>query len=115
MIQSVLIFVAIVVVSFMAHEYGHALTAKALGWKLVGWKFYWYAVGYAFIPPEGKSWRLVALGGLTASAILMMVGWAFTPAYWAVLLFGLNALMLICQAFPIPRFSDGWVVIKGKR
>lgn len=116
MIEGVLIFVGIVCVSLAVHEYGHVLVAKLCGWELKGWVFRWYAVGYAFLPPAGtKHWRWPALGGLLATAMLIGIGWIFAPAPWAVTLFGMNILMFVCQAFPIPKLTDGWVVIKGRR
>jgi len=109
----VALLIYLVVASYVAHEYGHAFTAKALGGKLHGWRFYWYAVGYAIEVPSGNRLRLTALGGIVVTLALAGVGWMLTPAWWAVCLMVFNLALAFCNLIPVPG-TDGWIILKGK-
>lgn len=106
--------------SALLHEFGHAWTARAVGWKVIGLRWHWY--GIAFVAdPNGKPEQLwkVALGGLAATALLALGFLAGT-----VLpepdsgLFGLgftvNAALLFTNLVPV-RWLDGGQVLAGMR
>lgn len=110
LLVATLAFLAIVAFSVAVHEYGHIYVARALGWRFHGWRFYWYGVGVALEPPEGRPadiWK-VALGGLGATAILVLVGWRIGEANpLAVTLYWTNVAILFVNLIPVPG-SDGW-------
>jgi len=95
--------------SAMAHEYGHAIPAKILGWKLVGWKrVSWYAFGYVFeVPKNPRGFRIMALGGILSSAYLAAFGFSIGGNYGTVIC-GLN-LSILVFSFPM----DIWCLVKG--
>ena len=65
--------VCVVGVSTLLHEFGHAWTARAVGWKVIGLRWRWYGVAFV-ADTDGKPdelWK-VALGGLTATALLAL-------------------------------------------
>ncbi len=106
--------------SALVHEYGHALTARAVGWEVVGLRWHWY--GLALVAQaNGKSdelWK-VALGGLAATALLacgFLAGTALPEP--APLIFGLgfafNAIFLLASLVPARPF-DGGHVLAGLR
>jgi Zn-dependent protease len=106
--------------SALLHEYGHAWTARAVGWEIVGFRWHWYGVALA-ADANGKSDQLwkVALGGLAATALLALAFLAGTalPAP-APLIFGLgfafNAIFLLASLVPARPF-DGGQVLAGLR
>ena len=64
---------SVVACSALLHEFGHAWTARAVGWKVIGLRWHWY--GLAFVAdPDGKNDQLwkVALGGLATTAVLAL-------------------------------------------
>ena len=66
--------VCVIGLSSLLHEFGHAWTARAVGWRAVGFRFRWY--GIAFVADtNGRSDQLwkVALGGLAATAGLALL------------------------------------------
>lgn len=106
--------------SALLHEFGHAWTARAVGWKVVGLRWRWY--GIAFVAdPDGKPdelWK-VALGGLAATACLALVFLAGTalPEPAPLLFgfgFGLNAAVLLTNIVPL-RPLDGGQMLAGLR
>ena len=111
---------SVVACSAMLHEFGHAWAARAVGWKVVGFRWHWY--GLAFVAdtdgkPE-KVWK-VALGGLATTAALALVCLAGTtlPEPAPLLFgfaFGLNASLLLTNLVPL-RQLDGGQVITGLR
>jgi Zn-dependent protease len=111
---------SVIVCSAMLHEFGHAWTARAVGWKVVGLRWHWY--GIAFVADtDGKPEKLwkVALGGLVATAVLALVFLAGTalPEPAPLLFgfgFGLNAALLLTNLVPLPQL-DGGQVIAGLR
>jgi Zn-dependent protease len=106
--------------SALLHEFGHAWTARAVGWKVVGLRWRWY--GVAFVADvDGKPDQLwkVALGGLSITALLslgFLAGTALPEP--APLLFGfgftLNAGILLTNLVPL-RVLDGGQVLLGLR
>lgn len=112
--------ICIVGASALLHEFGHAGTARALGWKVIGLRWRWY--GLALVAdPNGKPDQLwkVALGGLTTTALVALVFLAGTglpePASF---LFGfgfaLNAVVLLTNLVPVRAF-DGGQLLAGLR
>ena len=112
--------VCVVGASALLHEFGHAWTARAVGWKVVEFRWRWYGVAVVADQngrPEAL-WK-VALGGLGATALLslgFLLGTTLpTPAPW---LFGLgfyvNAAMLLSNLFPA-RALDGGQLLAGLR
>jgi Zn-dependent protease len=106
--------------SALLHEFGHAWTARAVGWKVVGMQWHWYGIAVV-ADPDGKPEELwkVALGGLTATAVLSLAFLAGTALPEpAPLLFGfgfvLNASVLLTNLVPL-RPLDGGQVIAGLR
>ena len=106
--------------SALLHELGHAWTARAVGWSVVGLRWRWY--GIALVADcNGKSdqrWK-VALGGLSATALLMLgflAGTALPKP--APLIFSLgfvfNAALLLTNLVPARPF-DGGYVLEGLR
>src|SRR5512144_1602299 len=59
--------------SALMHEVGHAWTARAVGWKVVGLRWSWFGVALV-ADTDGRpeqTWK-VALGGLAATAFLAL-------------------------------------------
>ncbi len=106
--------------SALLHEFGHAWTARAVGWKVIGLRWHWY--GLAFVAdPNGKPDQLwkVALGGLWATALLtlgFLTGTALSgPASVLFELgFAVNAALLLTNLVPF-RWLDGGQVLAGIR
>jgi Zn-dependent protease len=106
--------------SAFLHECGHAWTARAVGWEVVGIRWRWYGVAVA-ADSNGRSdqiWK-VALGGLCATALLalgFLAGEALPePAHVLFRLgFAFNALLLATNLVPVP-FFDGGQVLAGLR
>jgi Zn-dependent protease len=113
--------VCVVGVSALLHEFGHAWTARAVGWKVIGLRWRWYGVAFV-ADTDGKPdelWK-VALGGLTATALLALAFLAGTglPELAPFLFefgFGLNAMVLLTNLVPIPRLDGGQVVAGLRR
>jgi len=106
--------------SALLHEFGHAWTARAVGWKVIGLRWHWYGVAFV-ADPNGKPDKLwkVALGGLSTTALLalgFLAGTALPEP--APVLFGLgfavNATLLLTNLVPI-RWFDGGQVLAGMR
>ena len=106
--------------SALLHEFGHAWTARAVGWKVVGLRWRWY--GAAFVADvNGKPdelWK-VALGGLSVTALLSLGFLAGTTLPEpAPLFFGfgftLNAVILLTNLVPMRRL-DGGQILSGIR
>jgi Zn-dependent protease len=112
--------VCVVGASALLHEFGHAWTARALGWRVVGLRWRWY--GVAFVgDPRGRvdeTWK-VALGGLYVTALLTLGFLAGTalpepgPSLFG-LGFGVNATLLFTNLVPA-RALDGGQVLAGLR
>jgi Zn-dependent protease len=110
--------VCVLGVSALLHEFGHAWTARAVGWKVIGLRWRWYGVA-CVADPNGKPHQLwkVALGGLAATALLALVFLAGTalpdPASFLFGLgFALNAALLLTNLVPI-RALDGGQMVAG--
>lgn len=106
--------------SALLHEFGHAWTARAVGWKVVGFRWHWYGVAFV-ADTDGKPEKLwkVALGGLAATAILALLFLAGTalPEPAPLLFgfgFGLNAAVLLTNLVPL-RPLDGGQLVAGLR
>ena len=106
--------------SALVHEFGHAWTARAVGWRVIGLRWRWY--GVAFVgDPNGRPdelWK-VALGGLFATAVLALGCLAGTMLPEpASVLFGLgfvvNAGLLLTNLVPL-RALDGGQLLMGLR
>jgi Zn-dependent protease len=106
--------------SALLHEYGHAWTARAIGWEVVGLHWRWYGVALV-ADTNGKSDQLwkVALGGLFVTALLALAFLAGTalpdpaPLFFG-LGFAINAMLLLTNLVPVPLF-DGGHVLAGLR
>jgi len=106
--------------SALLHEFGHAWTARAVGWKVIGLRWHWYGVAFV-ADPNGKPDQLwkVALGGLSATALLALGFLAGTalPGPDSVLFglgFTVNAAILLTNLVPF-RWLDGGQVLAGIR
>jgi Zn-dependent protease len=106
--------------SALLHEFGHAWTARALGWEVVGLRWRWYGVA-CIADPSGKPEELwkVALGGLATTeflALLFLVGTALPEP--APSLFGLgftiNAAFLLTNLVPVRALDGGQVLASLK-
>jgi Zn-dependent protease len=100
------------------HEFGHAWTARAVGWRVVGLRWHWYGVAFV-ADPNGKSEQLwkVALGGLAVTALLALGFLAGTalPDPASVLFqlgFTVNAALLLTNLVPL-RWLDGGQIVAG--
>lgn len=113
--------VSVVGASALLHEFGHAWAARAVGWRVVEFRWRWYGVAVVADQngrPEAL-WK-VALGGLTATAVLALCFFAGmtlpAPAPW---LFGLgfwvNATMLFSNLVPFPALDGGQLVAGLRR
>lgn len=106
--------------SALLHEFGHAWTARALGWRVVGLRWRWYGVAFVGDPnghPDAL-WK-VALGGLVTTAVLALAFLAGTalPEPASVLFglgFAVNAGLLLTNLVPL-RALDGGQVLAGLR
>jgi len=110
--------VCIVGGSALLHEFGHAWTARAVGWTVVGLRWRWYGVAVV-ADTNGKPEQLwkVALGGLSATALLALGFLAGTALPGPdAMLFGLgftvNAALLLTNLVPL-RWLDGGQVLAG--
>ena len=106
--------------SALLHEFGHAWTARAVGWKVVGLRWHWYGVAFV-ADPNGRPHELwkVALGGLVATAALTLGFLAGTtlPEPGSMLFelgFLVNASLLLTNLVPV-RWFDGGQLIAGIR
>lgn len=106
--------------SALLHEFGHAWTARAVGWRVVEMRWRWYGVALV-ADPNGKPDKLwkVALGGLSVTALLALVFLAGTALPEpASILFGLgfavNVSLLLTNLVPL-RALDGGQLLSGLR
>jgi Zn-dependent protease len=106
--------------SALVHEFGHAWTARAVGWKVIGLRWHWYGVAFV-ADPNGKPDQLwkVALGGLWATALLtlgFLTGTALSGPASVLFEFGFtfNAVLLLTNLVPVRRL-DGGQVLAGIR
>ncbi len=106
--------------SALLHEFGHAWTARAVGWRVVEMRWRWYGIALV-ADPNGKPEKLwkVALGGLTVTALValgFLAGTALPEP--ASILFGLgfvvNASLLLTNLIPI-RWLDGGQLLASLR
>ena len=112
--------ISVVACSALVHEFGHAWAARAVGWRVVGFRWRWYGIAFVADPadkPE-KMWK-VALGGLYATAVLALGCLAGTtlPEPAPLLFgfaFGLNATVLLTNVLPL-RQLDGGQLLAGLR
>lgn len=104
--------------SIFAHEYGHALTAKHVGWKIHGLVFKWYGIGYK-VEVNKKNpediWK-IALGGLIVTLFLCIFFYILSPiSIIFYYLFLLNADLLFFNIIIPMKAADGRQIIKGLR
>ena len=99
--------------SALLHEFGHAWTARAVGWTVVGLRWRWYGVAVV-ADTNGKPEQLwkVALGGLSATALLALGFLAGTALPGPdAMLFGLgftvNAALLLTNLVPLRWLNGG--------
>jgi Zn-dependent protease len=113
--------VCVVGASALLHEFGHAWTARAVGWRVVGLRWHWYGIALV-ADPNGKPDQLwkVALGGLGATAglaLCFLAGTALPEP--APVLFGLgfavNAGLLLTNLVPAPWLDGGQVLVGMRR
>ena len=107
--------------SALLHEYGHAWTARAMGWEVVGLRWRWYGVAVV-ADPNGKSDQLwkVALGGIAVTALLALGFLAGTALPEPTnLSFGLgfafNAMLLLTNLVPARPFDGGYLLAGLRR
>ena len=106
--------------SALLHEFGHAWTARAVGWKVIGLRWRWYGVA-CVADPNGKPEELwkVALGGLATTAVIALafLGGAAVESRASVLFglgFTVNVALLLSNLLPFRRL-DGGQVLAGMR
>lgn len=102
--MTIALLLLILALSISAHEGGHALVAWLSGNEIMGIAFHplgGVGVRIRVIDP-GDVWK-VAIGGLTASALLAMSSYALLPllGLWAMVGFVLNACLLFINMIPI--------------
>ena len=99
--------------SALLHEFGHAWAARAVGWRVVGFRWRWYGIAFVADPNgrAGELWK-VAIGGLLTTALLALgfqLGTAL-PEPTAVLFrlgFSVNAALLLTNLVPLRAFDGG--------
>lgn len=102
--------------SGLLHEFGHAWTARAMGWKVIGLRWRWYGVALVADPmdkPE-QLWK-VALGGLAATALLafgFLAGTVLPEPNSSLFALGfqVNAALLLTNLVPIRQLDGGQIV-----
>jgi membrane-associated protease RseP (regulator of RpoE activity) len=106
--------------SALLHEFGHAWTARAVGWKVVRLRWRWYGIALV-ADMNGKPEHLwkVALGGLSMTALVSLGFLAGTTLPEpAPILFGfgfmLNAAILLTNLMPV-RVLDGGLILSELR
>jgi Zn-dependent protease len=110
--------VCVVGASALVHEFGHAWAARAVGWRVVGFRWRWYGVACVADTcgsPE-RLWK-VALGGLWTTALLALAcraGATLPEPASALFGFGfvLNAMLLFTNLVPV-RALDGGQILAG--
>jgi Zn-dependent protease len=95
--------------SALLHEFGHAWTARAVGWKVVGLRWRWYGVAFV-ADTNGKPDRLwkVALACLAGTALPEPAPFLFELG------FTVNASLLLTNLVPV-RALDGGQILAGLR
>lgn len=121
------IFIVVVVwafgvvgVSALMHELGHAWTARAVGWKVIGLRWHWYGVALV-AETNGKreqTWK-VAFGGLAATSVLALgflagTGLSEPLSAFFRLGFAFNIVILLTNLVPL-RWFDGGQILGGLR
>lgn len=111
------VLLAIILVTILVHEGGHALSAHLCGWRILGLKFH-PAGGIGVIvevgSPASDVWK-IALGGLAASAGTALVFWSLSSlSLYFVCGFVLNTMMVLVNGFPFGP-TDGAHVLRGFR
>jgi Zn-dependent protease len=104
----------------LLHELGHAWTARAVGWNVIGLRCGWYGSALV-VDTNGKPeecWK-GALGGLAATGVLVLgflAGVGFPQPACALfgLGFAVNAAVLLTNFVPL-RWCDGGQVVAGIR
>ena len=105
--------------SALLHEFGHAWTARAVGWKVVGLSWRWYGVAFV-ADTNGKPDQLwkVALGGLATTALLALACLAGTalpePAPLPRARLTVSGALLLTNLVPV-RALDGGQILAGLR
>jgi len=110
--------VCVVGASTLLHEFGHAWAARAVGWRVVGFRWHWYGIA-CVADMRGRPERLwkVALGGLVTTALLALAFRAgeMLPEPASALFgfgFALNGVLLFTNLVPL-RALDGGQVLSG--
>ena len=109
--------ICVVGASALLHEIGHAWTARAVGWKVVGLRWNWYRVALV-ADMNGKpeqTWK-VALGGLAVTGALTIGFLAGTvlPEPLSALFrlgFAFNAAVLLTNLVPVRSFDGGQILV----
>ena len=105
--------------SALLHEFGHAWTARAVGWKVVRLRWRWYGIALV-ADMNGKPEHLwkVALGGLSMALVSLGFLAGTTLPEPAPILFGfgfmLNATILLTNLMPV-RMLDGGLILSEFR
>ena len=115
--------ICVVAGSALLHEVGHAWTARAVGWKVVGLRWSWCRVALV-ADMNGKpeqTWK-VALGGLAVTGVLAIGFLAGTvlPEPLSALFrlgFAFNAAVLLTNLVPVRSFDGGQILggLRGSR
>lgn len=108
--NALLILLCIVVVTTLVHEGGHALAARAVGWRIDGVVVRWYGIGLK-VEGDGaapvSAVAKIAAGGIIATALLAGACFVLSSVsvyFWVA--FVLNAVLLVVNLIPVPA-SDG--------
>lgn len=101
--------------SVLAHELGHMVSARLLGWEVHGFVWRWYGVGIAIELKDERDLWITAIGGLGVTALLasIFLWMSEIPGLlgamaWAAC--GFNVALLVCNALPIKGLDGGWIV-----
>lgn len=106
------VFTIITAVSIFAHEYGHILMARRLGYNFLGFHYHWSGIGAKIeIDKEDKNLWKIALAGLIVTFVLTLAAFPFASIWFINYLFVLNFLILLINIIPVGP-TDGRIIYK---
>jgi len=113
-VTTLLLLIALVAISALVHEAGHAAVGALCGWKIVGVRVHPLGgIGIAMKQNDPADLWKVAAGGLAASGLLAL-GFAALGGVWGTVGFTLNAVLLLVNAVPLGP-TDGAHILRAWR